>query len=58
MPICAARWAVCSVKGGRNIALQALMLDEMAILPRKAKAMLDELLEASKDLLPQLYERG
>jgi alpha-galactosidase len=41
------------VKGDRNLALQALLLDEMAIMPEKAEAMLDELLAASKDLLPQ-----
>jgi hypothetical protein len=29
------------------------MLDEMAILPEKAEAMLGELLAASKPLLPQ-----
>ena len=43
------------VKGDRTAALQALLLDEMAILPGKARAMLDELLEASKDLLPQFF---
>ena len=42
-----------AVKGDRNLALQALLLDEMAIMPEKAEAMLDELLAASKDLLPQ-----
>lgn len=41
------------VKGDRNLALQALLLDEMAIMPEKAEAMLDELLAASKELLPQ-----
>jgi len=45
--------ADAAVKGDRNLALQALMVDEMAIWPDKAEAMLDELLEASKDLLPQ-----
>ena len=42
-----------AVKGDRNLALQALMLDEMAILPEKADEMLSELLIASGDLLPQ-----
>lgn len=42
-----------AVKGDRNLAMQALMLDEMAILPEKADEMLSELLTASKDLLPQ-----
>ena len=41
------------VKGDRNLALQALLLDEMAILPEKAEAMLDELLASSKEMLPQ-----
>ena len=39
--------------GNRKLALQALMLDEMAIHPDKAEDMLDELLLASKDMLPQ-----
>ena len=47
--------ADAAVKGDRNLALQALMVDEMAILPDKAEAMLDELLEASRDLLPQFF---
>jgi alpha-galactosidase len=41
------------VKGDKNLALQALLLDEMAILPEKAEQMLSELLVASKDMLPQ-----
>ena len=41
------------VKGDKNLALQALMLDEMAILPEKAEAMLEELLANSKKFLPQ-----
>lgn len=47
--------ADAAVTGDRNLALQALLLDEMAIWPAKAEAMLDELLEASKDLLPQFF---
>ena len=39
--------------GDRRLALQALLLDEMAIPPEKAAAMLDELLAASRHLLPQ-----
>jgi alpha-galactosidase len=39
--------------GDRSLALQALLLDEMAILPEKAEAMLDELLHASREWLPQ-----
>jgi alpha-galactosidase len=45
--------ADAAVTGDRNLALQALMLDEMAIAPEKAKPMLEELLEASKEFLPQ-----
>ncbi|MEA3345003.1 MAG: hypothetical protein U9Q78_01945 [Chloroflexota bacterium] len=41
------------VKGDRDLALQALLLDEMAIPPEKTEAMLDELLAASKEMLPQ-----
>ena len=41
------------VKGDKNLALQALMLDPMAILPEKAEAMLDELLANSREFLPQ-----
>lgn len=48
--------ADAAVKGDRNLALQALLLDEMAILPHQAEAMLDELLLASKDLLPPFFE--
>lgn len=45
--------ADAGVKGDRNLALQAMILDEMAIWPQDTKAMLDELLNASKALLPQ-----
>jgi alpha-galactosidase len=45
--------ADAAVKGDRNAALQALLIDEMAIPPREAMAMLDELLAVSADLLPQ-----
>jgi alpha-galactosidase len=41
--------------GDRNLALQALMLDEMAIWPEKTSAMLDEMLLASRKLLPQFF---
>lgn len=44
------------VKGDKNLALQALMLDPQAILPEKAEKMLDELLANSKDLLPQFFK--
>ena len=45
--------ADAAVTGDRNAALQALLIDEMAIPPPAAQAMLDELLAASSDLLPQ-----
>jgi len=45
--------ADAGAKGDRGLALQALLLDEMAIAPEKASDMLDELLAASKDYLPQ-----
>lgn len=48
--------ADAAVKGDKNLALQALLLDEMAIMPEKAEAMLDELLAASSDLLPQFSD--
>lgn len=41
------------VKGDRKLALQALLLDEMAIAPERATAMLDELFASSQHLLPQ-----
>jgi alpha-galactosidase len=47
--------ADAAVKGDRGLALEALMLDEMAILPDKAKAMLDDMMVASRDLLPQFF---
>lgn len=45
-----------AVKGDRNLALQALLLDESAIRPELAEAMLAELLAASRDLLPQFAQ--
>jgi len=45
--------ADAAVKGDRCLALQALLLDEMAIRPELAEKMLDELLAASRDYLPQ-----
>lgn len=47
--------ADAAVSGDRELAMQALMLDEMAIWPDRARAMLEELLEASKPLLPQFF---
>ncbi len=48
--------ADAGVKGDRALALQALLLDEMAILPDQSAAMLDELLAASRELLPQFAD--
>lgn len=45
--------ADAGVKGDRKVALQALMMDEMAIWPNKARQLLDDLLYASRNLLPQ-----
>jgi alpha-galactosidase len=45
--------ADAGVKGDRRLALQALLTDEMAIRPERAARMLDELLAASADYLPQ-----
>ena len=47
--------ADAAVKGDRRLALQALMIDEMSIHPDKSEQMLDELLNASKALLPQFF---
>lgn len=49
--------ADAALTGDRATALQALMIDEMAILPAKAEAMLAELLQASRPLLPQFFRR-
>ena len=45
--------ADAAATGDRRLALQALMTDEMAIRPELSEQMLDELLAASKDYLPQ-----
>jgi alpha-galactosidase/6-phospho-beta-glucosidase family protein len=45
------------VTGDRGLALQALVLDEMSVRPEQARAMLEELLAASRDLLPQFQPR-
>lgn len=47
--------ADAAVKGDRNAAIQSLLIDEMAIWPNETHSMLDELLAASKDLLPQFF---
>ncbi|MHC4716900.1 MAG: family 4 glycosyl hydrolase [Planctomycetota bacterium] len=45
-----------AVTGDRNLALQALLIDEMSIWPEKAQAMLEELLGASRELLPGFFK--
>jgi alpha-galactosidase len=45
--------ADAATKGSRNLALQALLLDEMAIRPEQAELMLDELLASSQPMLPR-----
>jgi alpha-galactosidase len=46
-----------AVKGEKNLAMQALMLDPMAIIPASAEKMLDELLNNSRHLLPQFFKK-
>ena len=41
------------VYGDRNLALQALIADEFTVSIEDAESMLDELLEAHADMLPQ-----
>ena len=41
------------VYGDRNLALQALIADEFTVSIEDAEAMLDELLAAHADMLPQ-----
>ena len=48
--------ADAGVNGDRDLALQALLVDEMAILPEQSAAMLDELLAASREYLPQFSD--
>ena len=45
--------ADAAAQGDRGKVIQATLLDEMVIAPDKAEAMVDELLAASKDYLPQ-----
>ncbi|MBI5723855.1 MAG: hypothetical protein HZA50_07855 [Planctomycetes bacterium] len=49
--------ADAAVTGDRKLALQALLIDELAVWPEKASAMLDELLNASRELLPQFFRK-
>ena len=42
-----------AVKGNKNIALQALMLDPLGINPHRSEKMLAELLANSRTYLPQ-----
>jgi alpha-galactosidase len=45
--------ADAAVTGDRDLVVQACLLDEASIPPDRTQAMVDELLAASKDLLPQ-----
>jgi alpha-galactosidase/6-phospho-beta-glucosidase family protein len=47
--------ADAAVTGDRNKAMQAMMVDEMALEPARAQGLLDELLLASQDLLPNQF---
>ena len=49
--------ADAAVTGDRDLVVQACLLDEMAIPPDRTEAMVDELLAASKDLLPQFFKK-
>ncbi len=44
-----------AVTGDRRLALQALLLDEMSLAPAQNQAMLEDLLTASQDRLPQFF---
>ena len=44
-----------AVTGDRRLALQAMLLDEMSLSPAQNEAMLEELLVASRDRLPQFF---
>jgi alpha-galactosidase/6-phospho-beta-glucosidase family protein len=41
-----------AVNGDRKLALEAMLVDEMAVVPEKAEAVLDELLASSIEPLP------
>jgi len=47
--------ADAAATGDRRAALQALILDEMSLSPAANEAMLDELLDASRNKLPQFF---
>ena len=47
--------ADAAVAGDRRYALQAMLLDEMSLSPSQNAAMLEELLEASRERLPQFF---
>jgi len=47
--------ADAAAQGSRNLALQALLLDEMTVRPEQAEAMLDELLASSWEMLPRFH---
>ncbi len=48
--------ADAAVTGDRDLVVQACLVDEMSIPPDRTEAMVDELLAASSDLLPQFAE--
>lgn len=45
--------ADAAVKGDRKLALQAMMIDDQAVLPGPSEAMLEELLRNSRKMFPQ-----
>ena len=47
--------ADAAVNGDRQAALQAMLLDEMALSPKQNEALLEDLLEASRDRLPRFF---
>ena len=47
--------ADAAVSGSRQYALQAMLLDEMALGPADNEALLEDLLEASRERLPRFF---
>ncbi|HET6450132.1 MAG TPA: hypothetical protein VFI08_02435, partial [Spirochaetia bacterium] len=47
-----------SVRGSRELALQALMLDPMIDDPRVARGLLEDYLSAQKQYLPQFFGKA
>lgn len=50
--------ADAAVTGDRDLVVQACLLDEMALPPDRTEAMVDELLAASRDLLPRFFDQN